>query len=578
MFNNNNNIFQFNYEVQLDNVINAICDISFDIGKQIEEFITVKDKKNGFTIEDLFHEAFLKDMSVRPESLIDQTNDGVTIPGYTNDQFFSLIADYYNQNLFYMQTFLDGLDGSDILLINKKQSNLFGFGDKSNNRLTPALKHAKILKQLILQIKSDKIQGSLQKIDMFENDFLYRHAVSSSIQNFQPLLPSIPKSFLNDDLIDIFPIDKDDFWINFKCYKKIGIEINDSEDYFLVSDKKNNKELGLLINDTLLLYYNSELIKYINKDDVFEYYWMVFQNTYSHKLPNLISKVDESVEEFKLLNKDIELNQLLSYLKNNYYLNEAEAGLIGEKYSKFFNSVVFFDKLKFLEEYQFLMSSNIDEETALGIYSNEKKESSYNLLHWLSHKGASKVDHFRNSNPTERDKKLIYTLKPAICYYFLEKYFEDFFKSILINNDYVFFSNRSFIEKDRVLCEIDFFVKTQRKFYFFETKTKLSKFYIDEFLKKSSLMIDKFKPVFDCDIEIEFILLGGYSDNNVKEYQYFIDVSSKEESYNTVRENLNCYPYYFNVPIPDKKGKHIICIAEPQYDKLQELVRKICPK
>jgi hypothetical protein len=579
MFDNNSNIFLFNYEVQLDTIVKAICDISFDIGTQIKEIIELKHKENGFTIEDLFQHRFLLKLSIRPDALSDQTTqDGIVIKGYTNDEFFSIIAAFFNQNLFYTSGFLERLKGSDILLINKKQSYYLSFGDKAKARLIPALKNTKILKQLISNLKSDKIQNSLQKIDMFENDIFYQNTVSSIKQIVQPLLASIHLSFVNKDMIEISEIDKDDFWVNFECYKKIGAELTDCEDYFLVSDKENNKDVGLLINETLLLYANIDLIKYIAEDKIHEYYWLLLQHTYSQKPTIGNSKNDESIEEFKSLNRDVELNQLLSFLKNNLYISDGI--LIKEKFLKFFNSVVLLDKLDYLDDYEFLMSSNTEEETSLGIYSNVKKGSSYNLLHWLNYKGTSKVSHFRSPIPREKEKILIHTLKPAICYYFLEKYFEDFFESILISNQYDYFANSCFLEKGLSICEVDFFVKTNNRLYYFETKTKLSKIYIDEFLKKSSKMIDKFRPMIEHGIEIKFILLGGYSDNNVKDYQYFIDENgaNKELGYNFERLNLKCNPYHFTVPIPDKEGTQIICIAEPEYDKLQNLVLQICQK
>lgn len=578
MFDNNTDIFLFKYEVQLDNVITAICDISFDIGKQIEE---IQNHSKGFTIVDLFQDLFVLDMSIRPEDLSDKILEGGAVDkGYTNDEYFSYISDYFNKNLFYNTRFLDGLKGSDILLINKKRNYYLRVGKKTKPRLIPALINAKILKELISKLKSDKIRNSLDKIEMFENDIFYQKTVNSSEQEGQPLLPLLNITFFNSEMIETNEIDIDDFWINFQYYKKYyNVDLSNSQEYFQVLDFQNKKEIGLLVNDSIILYANIDLINYISKDKILDYYWLLFQHTYFIHKPNIgAAKINDSVNEFKSLNNDIELNQLLSFLNNNFYISDGN--LIKEKFSKFFNSVVTFDKLKFLEEYQFLMSSNIDEETALGIYSNEKKESSYNLLHWLNHKGPSKVDHFRNSSPTEIEKKLIYTLKPSISYYYLEKYFEDFFESILVTNQYDFFANKTLNEKGLPLCEIDFFIKTKTKFYFIETKTKLSRFYIDEFLKTSSIMIDRFNPMNESDVEIVFILLGCYSDDNVKDFQYFIDASADkmDGNYNIARENLNCKPYYFTVPIPDKKGKKIICIAEPQYDKLQKLVLQICPK
>lgn len=320
------------------------------------------------------------------------------------------------------------------------------------------------------------------------------------------------------------------------------------------------------------------MIKYIISDKIAEYYWLLLQYTYGHKPTLTNQKTDENLIEFKALTTDIELNNLLSFLKNNLYIDNRE--IIKEEFFKFFNTVVLVDNLKYLDEYQFLMSSNTAEETALGIYSTVKKESSYKLLHWLNHKGLDKVNHFRGTIPDEIKKIQIYTLKPAICYYFLGKYFEDFFKSVLDTLGYTYIANYVFFDKKSPYCEIDFFVKTEKKFYYFETKTKLNKSYIDDFLKKSSKIIDKFKPMIDHGMKIDFILLGAYSDDNVKDYQYFINEYSanKEFGYNTKRDKLNCKPYHFSVPIPDKEGKSIICIVEPEYEKLKKLVLQICPK
>jgi hypothetical protein len=254
---------------------------------------------------------------------------------------------------------------------------------------------------------------------------------------------------------------------------------------------------------------------------------------------------------------------------------------IKEKFKVFFNEVMLLDKLKHLDEYEFLLSSN-DQNTALGIYSTEKKGTSYNLLHWINHNGADKVAHFNgNKTSNKKDKLLISTLKPEVCYYFLEKYFEDLLEDIFKSNTYKYLSNINLNKKSiSFSCEIDFLVYANNKFYYIEAKTKLSKLYIEGFLKKASAMMDKFNSILLKGVEIEFVLLGGYSDNNVKDFQYFIDSfeGQNDEGYNVNREELYSMPYHFKVPIPDIKGKEIICIAEPEYEELEKLVVKICPK
>ncbi|GGC44784.1 hypothetical protein GCM10011386_41320 [Parapedobacter defluvii] len=580
MFDNTGNIFLSNYEVQLDDIIGALCDISFDIGIQLEEVIELTNKEKGFSIVDLFKEDFVKAISnIRIESLVDQTTEEGTIPGYTNQEFFSYIADHYNKTLFYDSGFLVALEGSDILLVDKEATTFLGLGDKSKERLIPALKNTKILKKLITNLKSDKIQRSLQKIDAFENDIFYRNTIKAIKQEGQPLLPFIKLAFLNEAITDISKVDTGNYWINTTAYlTRHGIDLTGDEEYYVMTDKDNGRTLGLVIKDNLLPYANVDLANYVKADQLYNYYWLLLKYTYSAKPAPVAAGADEELDEFKALVVDPQLNQLLSNLKNNFYIKDKTK--INEKFLKFFNDVVILEKLDFLESYSFLMSSNHEQETALGVYNSEKIGTSYNLLHWLNHKGDKKVNHFRSPVPVEKNKTIIHTLKPAICYYFLEKYFEDLFEHLLNANHYAYLVNRRLLDKNELFCEIDFLVRTEQKFYYFETKTKLSKFYIDDFLKKVSKMIDKFKPMTDRGIEIEFVLVGGYSDPNVSDYQYFITNNENKEGviYNTARATLNTKPYYFNVPVPDKEGKEIICIAEPEYDNLQNLVRSICPK
>lgn len=580
MFDNNINIFRFKYSVQLDNIVTAICNISYDIGKQIELILDLKDKKKGFTIEDLFLDSFFQETEIRQNTLSDETlQNGEIIKGYTKDEVFVKIAAYYNKILFKIPLFLESLLKSDIIFINKQHCYYLTINEKLDDSLINALKKTALLKLILSNLKSEKIQNSLKKIETFENNIFYQNAVNSSKLEGQPLLPYLPISLFNIDKIDKEETDFENYWINTKIYaERYNIAFKECDSYVLVTDIENKNEIGLLINDILIIFSNVDLVKYIKSEKIHEYYWQLLQYTYGHKPKKTRPINDGQITKFIALKEDVELNHLLSFLKNNLYISDLS--LIKEKFRIFFNTVVVLDKLDFLSDYKFLMSSNIEEETALGIYSDEKKGTNYNLLHWINHKGLNKLSHYKSPVPLEKEKNLIYTLKPALCYYFLEKYFEDFFMSILDSHKYLYLPNYTFKEKGHTFCEIDFLVETDLKFYYFETKTKLTKFYIDDFLKKSSKMINKFKPMIDNGINFEFILLGAYSDLNVKDYQFFINeyVDKKESGYNTVRENLNCIPYYFTVPIPDQKGIRITCIAEPEYDKLKNLVLEICPK
>lgn len=580
MFDNNNNLYSYSFNVQLDEVVKMICDIAFDIGKQIEEWIEVEEPEKGFSISDLFQDHFLIKIGIRKESLSSQVNkDGTVTLGYTNEEFFAHIANYYNNTLFYSEKFLSGIKGSDILFINKRESNYLSYGETAKERLIHALKTAKILKDIILNLKSTKIEKSLEKIDVFENNFFYKNTISIKKQEGQPLFLCIDMSFIKTESIKAEKVDSEDYWINFDKYKNLGFELTKIEDYSLCIDPLSKKEIGLIISEKMLPFPNVDLTQYILESKLKNYFFDLISKTYNRKpTKGVIIKTEPILDEFKALKNNEQLNQLLSYLKNNYFI--VDPATIHANFTKFFNPVVLLDELECLNDYQFLMSSSTENETALGVYSKVKNEKSYNLMHWVNHKGADKVNHFRAVSPTEKSKQIIQTLKPSISYYFLEKYFEDVFESILRKNNFQFFSNGNFYKNGNSVCEIDFFIITPVKFYYIETKTKLSKFYIDDFLVQASKMIEKFKPILDQNIEIEFVICSGYSDENVSYYQYFIDesIAKKDAGYNSTRVNLACKPYYFTVPIPDREGRTITCIAEPEYNKLEYLVLELCQR
>jgi hypothetical protein len=576
MFDNSTGIYHYNYRLELENVINAICNIAFDVGIQLDS-IDFKGTKEIEYAKHLFKEEIFENLPIRKIDLDEKDSTEEFI--YTKDDFFSEISNYYNKTIFNNQDITNYLKDSDLLMIDKGRTFFYSYSDSAKNRIVSAIQNGGILKDVINKIDNSKIRDSLKKINLFEHNAFYASTVKFEKLNIQPNLP-----FINFRLINIEKVKKeldeyDNYWINFKAYKKnykIDLSAN-PEDYFLIRNIENDNVLGMLIGDCLLPYSNVDLLEYISDEYISEYFWLLFQYSYA-EFSNKPQITNHLVIDFKARNKSIKLNQLLSNLKNNLYLDSKV--IIESDFEQFFNNVILVDKLEYLKEYEFLLAENTNN-TAVGIYSLEKKGTSYNLLHWLNHEGQDAVQHFNgNLNSAKKTKLSVITLKPEVCYYFLEKYFEDLLENILIVYGYNFMSNIKFNVKKEIYCEVDFLIYSNKKFYYIEAKTKLSKFYIEEFLKKSSKMIDKFTPILEKGIEIDFILLGGYSDSNVKDLQYFINAATEEtkKGYNLKRENLITYPYYFKVPIPDIKGKEITCIAEPEYDKLTNLILEVCPK
>ena len=576
MFDNNTNIFYFDYEVQLDTIVKAVCEISVDIGKQLQTLLEIKEPAKGFSIIDLFNSDFLLEMSIREEEILDRVDgDGNIIEGINAEGFISKIATYFNNNIFQFPDFDNFLNGSEILVLSKEDSKLLTIGDKPKDRLLAAVKKLKVLKILISKLKHDSVRLSLEKLEIFETDLFYKGVITTNRLEGQPIIPLIDVSLLRTDNLASIIIDKELCWINEAKFKSFDAEFSISADVYLLTDPANDIQIGLLSGNHLIPYADVDLSDYILEERLGDYFYLLFDHTYSKGKVQSPSKSD-LLKRFIEDVKTEELNRLLTYLKNNFYIDNAE---IVEKFKDYFSTVVTLDKLDHLDGYQFLVSTNTGEETALGIYSEKKAGTSYNLLHWLNHEDENKMRHYRKEVPDKRNKKQISSLKPEICYYFLEKYFEDLVEGILKTNDYKYIPNLVLHDNKIKGVEIDSLVQVGNKFYYIEEKTKLTRFYIEDFLKKSSEMIKRFDKLLSKNIDIEFILLSSFSDSTVKDYQYFIDESpASNDGYNTSREGINCIPYYFAVPIPDREGRKITCISEPEYTKLQELIVKICPK
>lgn len=578
MFDNATNITFNDYEVNLDNIIKAVCEISLDIGIQLQEIIDLRNKDQGFTILDLFSDDVLTEMSIRSEELLDRTTeDGERIPGIGKEGLISKISAYFNKKITRVSEFENALKNpADVLLLDRKHTHFLGIKDGGKERLKTAIKKAKILKMLVSRLANERIQKSLEKIEIFENDIFYKNVINAEKLEGQPDALLVPFRMFQEDLLTIEPIDEDNIWINTTYYKKQDSDFKIDAGISVVLDVDKNK-IGILTDNHLIPYVGIDISNYIKPDIKFEYYFSLIEKSYTVKRRDSTDRNDPLVKSFIEARKNPKLNQLLSNLKNNFYLDGAVE--IDADFASFFNSVMSFEELDHLKEYNFLLSKSVEHETALGVYSNEKKDTDYNLIHWLNHDGEHNLRHYRKLEPSAKKKKFVSALKPAICYYFLAKYFEDLVESIFKENGNKFFSNHSLYIDKVEFSEIDFFIQSPTKLVYVEAKTKLTKYYIESFLKKSSKLLERFKPMTEQGVSIEFLLLGCFSDNSVTDYQYFIDESQAEESgYNKKRDNLNCIPYNFKVPIPDKEGKTITCVAEPEFDKLQKLLLEICPK
>jgi len=541
--------------------------MALDIGIQMDN-LGEDDRNIGYALS-MFNQDFLDKIKVNKDILLEK--DEAKKFKYVPDSFFSEICSYYNKNILGFEKVTSYLKKSEIAFIEREINELCSFSKDIKNLLVNAIKQADVIQDLIDSLSNEKIKLSLKEISKFEHFALYSNVISLEEKVIKPELRGVPFDMLDEDTFTQDASGTEKIWVNSASYKnKHQIEINIEDDFFYLYSE--DIKIGLRIGPMVLPFIN-DLSKFINKDRNINYWYLVFKENLG-KPDKKYREDSQLLKNFIALRDESALNKLLSNLKKNLYI---DSGIeIPPKYADFFRDFTYVEKLKYLEEYELYMPQAVDD-SALGVYATVKKNDNYNLLHWLEHHNEDNFNYFPGPKSEKRGKKLVSVLKPQISFYVLEKYFEDVVAKILNDKEYEFLSNIALTIKGKPKFEVDFLVNTNEKLYFIEAKTKLSKDYIYSYLDNAAKILTIFKARFGDDFDMEFLLLGGFSDTNVDSYQHFVDLMPRD-NYNKKREGLNTIPYLFKVPIPNIPGKDILCVAEPEYANMESIISEICPK
>jgi len=342
-------------------------------------------------------------------------------------------------------------------------------------------------------------------------------------------------------------------------------------DYILL--KSDNQIIGFSVDNNAFLF-TKDVNKIIDKKYTLDYYWILFKrNIYRKTQPSHIIN-HEIVNDFNKNSTIESFTNLLSNLKKNLYI---EGINIPVEYNDFFEKAISISNLDHIQGYEFYLPDIREEKkTLLGIYHNDKKpsETHYNLINWITNEDEN-VNLFTNDNSKFNPKKIVSILKPEISFYFRNRYFEDFFERILKELGFDFLSNYELEYINRIgCCEIDFLIKTESKLYIVETKTKLSREYIEKFEKTCDILIKEMAPIIS---NIEFLIVSAFSDDNCNVYKYYIEQGKKDHpNINSKRDEINTIPYWFELPILNNAEKKLTCIAEPSFEKLKAIILDKC--
>lgn len=564
----------YKYDLSLIKPIHYICQLAYDILSVTQEN---PDLTTIFT-EELTNEAKIEFSNV-PENV-----SGKDAVSWLADQ----LAIYHVKGLI---TKLD-LSKSPILLLHqtskilyvlnksnrvidkKEEQNLPNKKDNIKHALLRLIKENNPIKAIVDHIFNEKVRICVQNSLAIDNDGIYNESVVIKNTDAPFDVPYFYISLLKSDLIEQDFLDTSDIWINKDKFKKeFSIEIGVDNNVSLVKSKLND-EIGICYNDYIFPL-KPDLNEYIDEDRKSDFYWIQVKEVFKAN-DNKNNYKSQLIEDFKSKIKSNFFTNLLSYLQENLYLpTDLLETAKGSKLKKFFTSSLKIEEVKYLKKLNFFINDS-DNPASFGIYTFEKlaeDASHFNLIHWFDRTAEGKNYKYRDNLGPQKvtDVSKVSTLKPEIAFYFITKYFEDFVECLLDNLELEFLSNFHLYSGILHLGEFDFLVKKENTFYFIEVKTTLSKYYIKDYTEKSRKVLEAFK---DIDVNLEFIIIGAYSNQTVEDLKYHITNSHKGyKKYNNNLEGLNTIPYLFKVPI-EATEKHMLCISQPNYNSLKSLLKK----
>ena len=362
-------------------------------------------------------------------------------------------------------------------------------------------------------------------------------------------------------------IAKSDVWLNVPVLQKsFGVELSKDEEYFEISDP------DLPFGENIIALQVGEYIfpmvsgfgKYV--DSKIDYYWTNLKNGVYHKEDSKVQNIPTSksqrelVEEFRKAVLDEKLLAKLSYLTNNLYLPEDTHAL--DEYPQFFELVALAKKLKYLENYEFLVQKKNDS-VLLTTYQVNKdvNMTAYNLLHMLVTRGDKAEDW---SGPFVFNKlkmESVYVFKPEIAFYFLNRFYEDYFRSAIegVTFDYVVNQKISYGENNN---EVDVIIKGEKKIYFVELKTTLSVHHILSYREKCRKWLEVCPEIRDY---MNFAIAGCYGDDEL-----MICIKSPDECEDRVGMKTKIYDFTVEI----EEGKDLRCITESNFEKLKDKLKR----
>lgn len=393
-----------------------------------------------------------------------------------------------------------------------------------------------------------------------------RSQLKNSIQIYSPIY-NRDKIKLKGKLRRI-RISANEIWINRELLrKKYDIQLSEKEYYYEIHDTNLPEGTGMIAIQagkfvfplvSQFVGYVKNLSEYIWTNMLYDVYHQPEKTENDFSLPNSQKSL---LEEFRSLIQDDTLVQKLSFLINNLYLPEDVH--IEEEYKKFFSPVLVAKNLKHLLNYEFLFQESDDKSAMLATYQLTKDAgiTAFNLLHILKKQGEITEDWTGPQTQTRHKMANVHIFQPVIAFYFLQQFYEDYFKSALFDSDMaaVFNQKVQFGDKKN---EIDVIVKGKKFIYFIELKTTLS---VGHILKYREKCIKWMEACSEIKQYMKFVIAGCYGNDEL--------LICTNPKINEEREGMASKIFDFSINIDNQNT--LRCFTEPNYTKLKEKIKEI---
>lgn len=377
-------------------------------------------------------------------------------------------------------------------------------------------------------------------------------------------------------------VDKKSYSINTRLFQKIYPEQTIKDDYklFCLSKKPIDSILSqdneAFLLDKLIIPIKANFMSLCQPD--IQARWIEFRS----KVYNKVEKDEDSIvkthKRYKKANipflqnmKKEYVSTIFSHLENNLFLDYHTYKNETKDIINLFEEVTLVSGLEELHNYEIFSGKPDKSPVFVGFHKKDKAGStSYNLLHYMTHEG-DKVKNKRNlESPTITSCRKVFVLKSDHAFYYLERYYEDFFSDALLETKaslgYIDFIANPKVSYDGRSNEIDIIVFNGVKLFFIELKTTLSLEYIIQYKDKCNAWMEKHLEIID---NIDFMIFGAYG-KNVLEVCNLEDL--KEEGYNVSIDGLNGMAYDFKIPL--NHNKQLRCITQSSFEKLKIKLHK----